>query len=264
MQVAGVFHHLATQAFTLLFALAQALIGLAHLRAGQATAVDRNVQLQANRGLFDVAADGPAEVGVGETEVVVVAFLVLRYRIQGWRVPGLALAQGFFGGGDGVVGRLQVEVLLTGGFDPGLGVIRHRDLHRQGVADALDRVVVAVGQGDQCFERVIDLALRDDPVGPGRVVTGLGLQDVGLVRKADIETFIGLVQLTLESGFFGFGRGQVVLGAQHREIVLGSLQDQVLLSGRQLQRRLFVDRFGSLQLEPAIGTEHRLGQGCRP
>ncbi|MNJ55093.1 hypothetical protein D3C77_505670 [compost metagenome] len=159
---------------------------------------------------------------------------------------------------------MQVEVLLTGGFDPGLGVIRHRDLHRQGVADALDRVVVAVGQGDQCFERVIDLALRDDPVGPGRVVTGLGLQDVGLVRKADIETFIGLVQLTLESGFFGFGRGQVVLGAQHREIVLGSLQDQVLLSGRQLQRRLFVDRFGSLQLEPAIGTEHRLGQGCRP
>jgi hypothetical protein len=36
VQVAGVFHHLAAQAFALLLALAQALVGLAHLRAGQA------------------------------------------------------------------------------------------------------------------------------------------------------------------------------------------------------------------------------------
>jgi hypothetical protein len=56
VQVAGVSHHLAAQAFALLLALAQALVGLAHLRAGQAAAVDRDVQLQADAGLLDPLA----------------------------------------------------------------------------------------------------------------------------------------------------------------------------------------------------------------
>ncbi|MNC58222.1 hypothetical protein D3C75_1079360 [compost metagenome] len=42
------------------------------------------------------------------------------------------------------------------------------------------------------------------------------------------------------------------------------LQDEVLLGGRQLQRRLLVDGLGGLQLEPAVGTEHRLRQGRTP
>ncbi|MNJ17215.1 hypothetical protein D3C77_114920 [compost metagenome] len=132
------------------------------------------------------------------------------------------------------------------------------------MADALDRVVVAVGQGDQGFESVVDLALRHNPVGPRGVVTGLGLQDVGLVRKPHIETLVGLVQLAFERGFFRFGRCQVVLSTQDGEIVLGTLQDQVLLCGRQLQRSLFVDGLGGLQLEPAIGAKDRLSQGRRP
>jgi hypothetical protein len=79
------------------------------------------------------------------------------------------------------------------------------------VDDALDRVVLTVGQGDQRFEGIVHLALRDDPVGPRGVVAGLGLQHVGLVRQADIEALVGLVELALERGFLGLGRGQVVL-----------------------------------------------------
>ncbi|MNJ49808.1 hypothetical protein D3C77_450590 [compost metagenome] len=264
MQVTGVFHHLAAQAFALLFGLVQALVRLTHLGADQAAAVDRDVQLQADAGLLDIATDGPAEVGVAEAQVVIVAFLVLRYRIHGRCMPGLALAQGFFGSIDGMVGRQQVEVLFAGGFYPGLGVVGDWYLHRQGVDDALYRVVIAVGEGDQRFKGVVDLALGDDAVGPCRVVAGLGLEHVGLVGKAHVETFIGLVKLALEGRFFGLGRGQGVLGAQHGEVVFRSLQDQVLFGGRQLQGRLFVDSLGGLQLEPAIGTKDRLGQGRLP
>ncbi|MNN16801.1 hypothetical protein D3C81_1299530 [compost metagenome] len=265
MQVAGVFHHLAAQAFTLLFALAQALVSLAYLRAGQATAVDRDVQLQANTGLFHVAAVAHAQLRrVGKAEVVVVTLLVLGHCIQGRRMAGLALAQGLFGGGNRIVGGQQVEVLAAGGFDPGLGVVWRWYLHRQGMHHALDRGVFTVGQGDQRFKGILHLALGDDPVGPGRVVAGLGLQHVGLVRQAHIEALVGLVQLALECGFLGLGRGQVVLGAKHGEVVLRALQDQVLLGSRQLQRRLFVDRLGRLQLEPTVSAEDRLRQGRAP
>ena len=97
--------------------------------------------------------------------------------------------------------------------------------------NALDRIVLTVGQRDQCFEGVVHLALGDDPVSHGGVVTGLRFEYVGLVRQAHVEAFVGLVQLALEGVFFGLGGGQVVLGAQHGEVVLGALQDQVLLGG---------------------------------
>ena len=87
------------------------------------------------------------------------------------------------------------------------------------------------------------------------------MQHVGLVRQADIEALVGLIELAFERGFFGLGRGQVVLGAQHVEVAVGGLQDQVLLGRRELQRSLFVDVLGGLELEPAIGTEQRLRQG---
>lgn len=128
----------------------------------------------------------------------------------------------------------------------------------------MNRGVFTVGQGDQRFKGILHLALGDDPVGTGRVIAGLGLQHVGLVRQAHIEAFVGLVQLALERGFLGLGGGQVVLRAQHGEVVLRGLQDQVLFSGRQLQRGLFVDCFGRLQLEPAISAEDWLGQGRAP
>jgi hypothetical protein len=80
------------------------------------------------------------------------------------------------------------------------------------VDHTLDRAVLAVGQGDQGLEGILHLALGDDPVGPGGIVAGLGLQHVGLVGQADVETFVGLVQLALEGCFFSFGRRQVVLG----------------------------------------------------
>ena len=266
VQVTGVLHHLATQAFALLFGLCEARIGFANLRTGQAATVDRNVQLQADAGLLHVTTvmHVRLQLRVGETEIVVVTLLVFRHGIKGRRMAGLALAYGLFGGRHGVVGRQQVEVLPPGGLDPGLGVVGGRHLHRQGVDHALDRAVLAVGQGDQGFEGILHLALGDDPVGPGSVVAGLRLQHVGLVRKADVEAFVGLVQLALEGRFFSFGRGQVVLGAKHGEVVLGSLQDQVLLGGRQFQRGLFVDGLGGLQLEPAVGTEDWLRQGGAP
>ena len=97
------------------------------------------------------------------------------------------------------------------------------------------------------------------------VVRGWHLYRQGMhYALAHIETFVGLVELALEGSFFGFGSGQVVLGAQHGEVALRGLQDQVLFSGRQLQCRLFVDRFGSLQLEPAVRAEDRLRQGGAP
>ena len=176
-------------------------------------------------------------------------------------MTGLALLEGFFGGADRVVAGQQIEVLPGGSVDPGLGIVRGRRQDRQGVDDALDRVVLPVGQGDQGFERVVHLALRNDPIGARRVVAGLGLQHVGLVREADVEAFVGLIELALEGGFFGLGRGQVVLAAQHVEVVFCRLQNQVLLGRRELQRRLFVDVLGGLILEPAIGAEQWLGQG---
>lgn len=96
VQVAGVFHHLAAQGLTALLALAQARVGLADLGAGQAAAVDRNAQLQADAALFDVTAVTLAQWGrVAEAEGVVVAFLVLRHRVEGRGVAGLALLEGF-------------------------------------------------------------------------------------------------------------------------------------------------------------------------
>jgi len=87
------------------------------------------------------------------------------------------------------------------------------------------------------------------------------LQHVGLVREADIEALVGLIELTFERGFFGLGRGQVVLAAQHVEVAFSALQDQVLLGGRQLQSGLLVDVLRRLILEPAIGAEQRLREG---
>ena len=211
--------------------------------------------------LLDVAPIRLAEdVRVAEAESVVVTFLVLRHGIQGRRVAGLALLEGFFGGADGVVAGQQIQVLFGGGVDPGLGVVRCWRQDRQGVDDALNRVVLTVGQGDQRFKRIIHLTLRDDPVGSCGVVTGLRLQHVGLVRQADVEALVGLIELAFERGFFGLGRGQVVLGAQHVEVAFGGLQNQVLLGRRELQRGLFIDVLGGLKLEPAIGAEQRLRQ----
>ena len=130
--------------------------------------------------------------------------------------------------------------------------------------DPLQRRVIAVGEGHQRLKGVLHLAFGQNAVGPGSVVTGLGLQHVGLVRQADVEAFVGLVQLALERGFFGTGRGQVVLGPQYREVALGGFQNQILLGRRQFQRGLLVDRLGRLQLEPAIRAEQRLGQGRAP
>ncbi|MCY1410732.1 hypothetical protein D9M71_261050 [compost metagenome] len=265
MEVAGVLHHGAAQAFALLFGLVQALVGLAHLGAGQAAAVDGDVQLKADAALLHVATEGglagQGRAGIAEAQAVVVALLVAGHRVQGRRMAGLALAQGLFGGIDGVVGGLQVEVLLGGGVDPGLGVVGGGHHDRQGVEDALDRGVFAVGQGHQGLEGVFHVALGDDPVGAGGVVAGLGFQHVGLVREADVEAFVGLVELALECRFFGLGRGQVVLGAQHGEIGFGGLQNQVLLGRGEVQGGLLGAELGSLQLEPAVGAEDRLAQG---
>ena len=73
VQVAGVFHDLTTQGFAALLDLAQTCIGFAYLRTGQATAVDRNVQLNANAALFDIAAIVlTGEVGVAEAQRIVI------------------------------------------------------------------------------------------------------------------------------------------------------------------------------------------------
>jgi hypothetical protein len=80
------------------------------------------------------------------------------------------------------------------------------------------------------------------------------------LSETDIEALVGLVELALERGFLGLGRGQVVLAAQYVEVTVGGLQDQVLLGCRELQRGLLIDVLGGLELEPAIGTEQRLRQ----
>lgn len=247
----------------MLLRLLQLCIRLAHLRGGQATAVDRDVQLQAHRRLLDVATVRLAEaVGVTEAQRIVVAFLVFRHGVEGRCMTGLALLEGFFGGADGVVAREQVEVLFGRRIDPGLGVVRCWRQDRQGMGNTPDRVVLTVGQGDQGFECIIHLALGDDSIGACSVVAGLRLQHIGLVRETDIEAFVGLIELAFECGFLGFGRGQVVLGAQNVEIASGGLQNQVLLGRRELQCSLFVDVLGGLELKPAIGTEQWLSQ-CR-
>lgn len=87
---------------------------------------------------------------------------------------------------------LQFEVLAAGGFHLGLGVVGRRHLHRQRVDHALDRAVLAVGQGDEGLEGILHLALGDDPVGPCGIVAGQGLQHVGLVGQADVKPFVGL------------------------------------------------------------------------
>ena len=177
-------------------------------------------------------------------------------------MPGFALAQGFFSGAHGVVTGKQVQVLLRRGVDPGFGIVGRWRQHGQGMNDAFDGVVVAVGQGHQRLERIVYPTLGGDSVGARCVVTGLGLQHVGLVRQANVKALVGLIQLTLERGFFGLGRGQRVLGAQDLEVVLRALQNEVLFGRGKLQRRLLVDGLGGLQLEPAIRAEDGLAQCC--
>ncbi|MND79681.1 hypothetical protein D3C80_714280 [compost metagenome] len=174
VQVAGVFHDAAAQGFALLFGLVQLCIGLTHLGVDQATAVDRDVQLQAHGRLLDVAAVGLAQGNrIAEAQRIVVAFLVLGDRVKRWQVPGPALLDGLLGGADGIVAGQQIEVLPARGFDPGLGVVRYWRQDRQVMPDAPDRVVLTVGQGNQCFKGVVHLALRNDAVGASGVVAGL-------------------------------------------------------------------------------------------
>lgn len=263
VQVAGVLHHLAALAFAGLLALVEALVGLADLGGGQAAAVDRDVQFQANAALVDILAIVHQRIGgaVGEAEGVVVALLVLGHGIEGRQVPGLALAEGFLGGVDRVVAGQQAQVLLHRGVDPGLGVVRRRRHHRQGVAHALDGAVVAVGQGHQGLEGIVHALFGDQPVGAGGVVAGLGLEHVGLIGKAHVEALVCLVQLALEGGFLGLAGGQVVLGAEHREVGLGAAQDQVLLGRGEFQPGLVAGFLGGLPLEPAVGAEQWLAEG---
>ena len=260
VQVAGVLHHLTAQAFTQLLALVQTLERLAHLRAGEAAAVKRDIQLQANGALLDVAAVAWRAIAVTETKAVVVTLLVAGHGIQRRRMAGFTLAQGLFGGFNGEVAGLQVEVLRGGGINPGFGVVWRRGEDRQAVLDTFQRGELAVGQGGQGLEGVFNLTLSDDAVRAGGVETSLGFQHVGFIRQTDVEALVGLIQLALERGFFGLGRGQVVLGAQHGEVGFGALQNQGLLAGRELQRSLFVAGFGRLQLEPAVSTEQGLAK----
>src|SRR5690606_11610142 len=112
--------------------------------------------------------------------------------------------------------------------------------------DADQRVVLAVGQGDQRLEGVLHLALGEDAVGAGAVVAGLGFEHVGLVGQTDVETLVGLVHLALEGGFLGLGGGQVVLGAQHGKVGFGAVEDQLLFGNRQFQRGLLADGFSEI------------------
>ncbi|MNC50593.1 hypothetical protein D3C75_998400 [compost metagenome] len=73
-----------------------------------------------------------------------------------------------------------------------------------------------------------------------------------------------MIQLTLERRFFSLARRQAILGAQHGKVILRALQYDILLGRRQLQGCLLVHCFGGLQLEPAVGAEHRLCQGRLP
>ncbi len=175
-------------------------------------------------------------------------------------MAGAALAQGFLGGGHGVIDRQQVEVLPRRRIHPRLGLVWHRRQHRQGMADAFQRHVLAVGQGEQRLEGVLDLALGDGAIGARGVEAGLGFEHIGLVGKAHLEAFVGLVELALERGFLGLHRRQVVLRAQHGEVGLGALQDQVLLGDGVFDCGLLAHGFRSLELEPAVGTEDRLAQ----
>ncbi len=128
------------------------------------------------------------------------------------------------------------------------------------MADAFQRQVFAVGQGVQRLEGILDLTLGDGAVGPRGIEPGLGLEHVGLVGKADLEALVGLIELALERGFLGLHRRQVVLRAQHGEVGLGALQDQVLLGDGVFDCGLLAHGFRSLELEPAVGTEDRLAQ----
>ena len=183
VQVAGVFHHLAAQGFTLLFDLAQARVRLTHLRAGQTAAVQRDIQLQADAALRHVAAVTLVQgIRVAQAKAVVVASLVLRHCIQGRCMSGLALLEGFFGGTHGEIAGQQIEVLLRRCVDPRFGVIGRRWQNRQGVGDAFNRRVLAIGQGHQRLEGIFNLALSQKAIGACGVVAGLGLQYVGFVR----------------------------------------------------------------------------------
>src|SRR5690606_9264792 len=101
VQVAGGLDDLATQVFALVLGLVDAAVGLADLRAGQAAAVQRDVQLQADAALLGIAAVAGQALVVDEAEAVVVAALVLGDGVDGRSVAGLALTQGLFGGDHG-------------------------------------------------------------------------------------------------------------------------------------------------------------------
>ncbi len=130
------------------------------------------------------------------------------------------------------------------------------------MADAFEREVLAVGQGEQGLERIVDLTLGNEAIGACGIETGLGLEYVGTIGQADLEALVGLVQLPLERRFLGLQCGEVVLRAQHGEVGLRALQDQVLFGDGVFQRRLLADGLGGFELEPAIGAEQRLAQRC--
>ncbi len=240
---------------------------LAGLRVRHSAAIERNVEPQADAALLHVAVvariirEEFVHPRIGKAQAVVVALAVAGHRIQRRCVTGPPLAQGFAGGIDGLIHRQQGQVLLRRRVDPGGGVVGHRWEYREAVFDALQGDMAAVGQGEQRLKRILHLALGDHPVRPRGIESGLRFEGIGAVGEADLETLVGLVELSLEGCLFGLDRCQVVLGLQHREISLGALQDQILLGDRVFQRRLLADRLRRLQLEPAIGTEQRLAQG---
>ncbi len=130
------------------------------------------------------------------------------------------------------------------------------------MADAFQREVLAVGQGEQCLERIVDLPLGNQVIGACGIEAGLGFEYVGAVGQADLEAFVGLVQLPLERRFLGLQCGEVVLRTQHGEVGLRALQDQILFGDGVFQCRLLADGLGGLELEPAVGAEQRLAQRC--
>ncbi|MNJ38386.1 hypothetical protein D3C77_332320 [compost metagenome] len=153
-----------------------------YLRTGLSSIEQRKIELQANGTLLDIPTIATTtQLAIAIAKGIIVADLVAHHGIQGRRKPGLVRTHRLLCYFQGMLISQYCQVLLHRRLYPSPGVIGYRQRHRHIVPHPLDHDIALVGQGIKGFECIVQLFFSNNPIGPGGVMAGLGLQDIGAI-----------------------------------------------------------------------------------
>ncbi len=189
--------------------------------------------------------------------------VVPRLQIESGQTTGALDLDLFLCGPGGLPGRDHGVVVLERGIGPNIHIVGLRLRQRQPCTESRQGDLHRTDDTPQGLPLIVEIVLGGDQVGPGAVISGSGLVDIGDGDQAHVETLPGLLELALVGALQRFHDPDRIRGAQHIEIGRGRADHQIDPGVSVLRLRLGDGMVGLFEAYPIRSIIDGLGDRGR-